>query len=114
MAVASIAAVTGTAESSSRKTSPPIDGRKREIGADREIDAARQDDQLLPDGDDRNDRRLRENVADVDRLQKIGGQLADRRDQNDEDQERTDAQKPERQRNRKSRSLASVEGGGGS
>ena len=74
--------------------------RKREIGADREIDAARQDDQLLANGDDRNDRRLRENVADIDRLQKIGGQLTDRRNQNDQDQERTDAQKPECQRNR--------------
>ena len=89
------------------KDQPSDHRRERQIGADRKIDAARQDDQLLPDRDDRNDRRLRENIADVDRLQKIGGQLAYGRDQNDQDQERTNAQKPERQRNSKSRSLAS-------
>ena len=61
----------------------------------------------MPNGDDRNDGGLRENVADVDRLQKIGGQLAYGRNQNSQDQKRTNAQKPERQRNSKSRSLAS-------
>ena len=63
-------AMTSGAESTVRNTSPPIDRRQGEIGADREVDAARQDDQVLADRDDGDDSGLRENVADVDGFRK--------------------------------------------
>ena len=63
--------MTSGAESTTRKTSPPIDGGEREIGADREIDAARQDDELLAHRDDGDDRCLSDDVAEVAGLQKV-------------------------------------------
>ena len=57
------------------------DGRKRQVGADREIDAAGQDDELLAHRDDGDHRRLSEDVAEVAGLQEIGRQQADDRGQ---------------------------------
>ena len=79
------------------------DGRQGEVGPHRQVDAASEDDEVLPDRDNSDHGGLGENVADVDGLQEVGGQQADARDQNYEDQERAHAQKPKRQRNRQSR-----------
>ena len=68
------------------------DRREREVGANREVDAAGQDDELLADRDDGDHGRLGEDVANVAGLQKIRRQQADRPGEHDEDEKRTDAQ----------------------
>jgi len=58
--------------------------------------------EVLPDRDDGDDGGLREDVADVDRLQKIRGRLTDHCDEQDQAQERADGEKakgePDRER----------------
>ena len=68
------------------------DGRQGQIGADRKVDAASEDDEVLAERDDRDDRRLGEDVADIRRLQKDRRRDADDQDQDHENKERTGAQ----------------------
>ena len=75
------------------------DGGQREVRADRKVDAAGQDDQMLTERDDGDDRRLREDVLDVDGRQEIRRQKADHHHQSDEDQQRADADEPQAERN---------------
>ena len=71
---------------------PANDGREGKIGADRKIDAAGEDDEMLAERDDRDDRRLREDVADIRRLQKHRRRDADDHDQDHKDKNWTRAQ----------------------
>ena len=58
--------------------------------------------EVLPDRDEGDDGGLREDFADVDRLQKIRGRLTDHCDEQDQAQERADGEKakgePDRER----------------
>ena len=63
--------MTSGAESVDAEDEAADDGRQREIGADRQVDAAGQDDEVLADRDDRDHRGLRDDVADVAGLEEI-------------------------------------------
>ena len=76
------------------------DGRQRQIGADRKVDAAGEDNEVLAERDDRDDRGLGEDVADVARLQKDRRRDADQEDQDRENEQWTDAEQAQRKRNR--------------
>ena len=78
---------------------PANHGRKGKVRADRKIDAAREDDEMLAERNDRDHRRLREDVADIRRLQKHRRRDADDHDQDHKDQDRTRAQEAEGERN---------------
>ena len=69
------------------------DGRQSEISADRKVDAAGENDEVLSERDDRNDRRLSEDISDVRRIEKHWRRDAHDGDQDRENNERTGAKK---------------------
>jgi hypothetical protein len=75
------------------------DCRQRQVGANREIDAAGQNDKVLADRDNRDHRRLGEDVAKVAGFQKIGRQNADDCSQNEENEHGADAEEPQAEGN---------------
>jgi hypothetical protein len=88
--VRSIARITSVAGIDHPVDEAADDGGEREVGADRKVDAARQDHQLLAHRDDGDDGRLGDDVADVAGLRKFGVSrlITTIRD---EDQQRADA-----------------------
>ena len=68
---------------------PADDGRERQVGPDREVDAPGEDGQLLTHRDDGDDRGLGENVADIAGRRKTRRHEADHRCHEDEDEHRT-------------------------
>ena len=69
------------------------DGRECDRRADREVDPARDDYQELAEGENRDHRRLRKDVADVLTGAKHGGGRRDGDDKDEEDQKRAGAQR---------------------
>ena len=60
---------------------PADDGGESEIGANREIDASRQDHELLTHRHNGNDRCLSNDITKIAKLQKVRSEQADRRDE---------------------------------
>jgi hypothetical protein len=89
---ASMASMTRGAESTCWKTSPPTTVASARLApTDRSMPAG-QDHQLLAHRDDGDDGGLGEDVAEIDRLEKVRGDQADEDDKKREDQQGPDAQ----------------------
>ena len=84
-------AMTSGAEFDLPVDQPADDRRERQVGADREVDAAGQDHQLLAHRHDGDDRGLGDDVAEVAGLQEVRGPEADADHEQHEDQQGPDA-----------------------
>ncbi len=71
------------------------DARERDRGADGKVDPARHDHEQLPEGEDRDHRGLGEDVADVPAREEDRGRQSDDHDQEQQDQRRPGAERPQ-------------------